>query len=358
MTNRDRIDSLFYNQNLNDEDLLALISTISEDESELLCERARTVREREYGKKVFIRGLVEFSNICRNDCYYCGIRKSNEKCKRFRLEKDMIVNTAVAGYDMGFRTVVLQSGEDMYFTQDRLCDIVASIKKGHEDMAVTLSVGERSYDEYKAFFDAGADRYLLRHEAAYPLLYEKLHPQSMSLENRKKCLFDLKKIGYQIGAGFMVGVPHQTIRDVVYDLRFMQELKPDMIGIGPFISHAQTPFSGEKNGDLFLTINLLAIIRLLFPKVLLPSTTALATLSKKGRNKGIMAGCNVVMPNLSPDFAKENYSLYDKKAHRGLESCENLDKLCKMIKKTGYEIVVDRGDPSDFVFHKKNIDLL
>jgi len=292
---------------------------VTEDQAMLeeLYSEARKLQHKYYGNKIFARGLIEFTNYCKNDCYYCGIRRSNRAACRYRLTKEQILSCCDSGYQIGFRTFVLQGGEDGYFTDDRLTDLVYSIKSKYPDCAITLSVGEKSREAYQRYYDAGADRYLLRHETANTEHYRMLHPQEMSCENRKRCLWDLKEIGYQIGAGIMVGSPGQTIDHIIEDMEFMKELQPDMVGIGPFLSHHATPFANEASGTVDMTVRLLALTRLLLPEVLLPATTALGTLDPTGREKGILAGANVVMPNLSPENVRENYLLYDNKLRYG-----------------------------------------
>ncbi|WP_297133895.1 [FeFe] hydrogenase H-cluster radical SAM maturase HydE [uncultured Eubacterium sp.] len=344
MKNTELIEKLYENQNLEDCELLQLINTISEEEREKLFYYARRVREREYGNDVYIRGLIEFTNVCKNDCYYCGIRKSNDKVERYRLTLDEILECAREGYVLGFRTFVLQGGEDSYFTKEKIGKIVKCIKNEFPDCAITLSVGERTYDEYEYWWNMGADRYLLRHETANEVHYKKLHPYNMSLENRKECLYSLRKIGYQVGAGFMVDSPYQTTDNLVEDLRFMQDLRPHMIGIGPYLSHKNTPFNNQKNGSLQQTLVLLAIIRLLFPKVLLPATTALGTIDPNGRELGLKAGANVVMPNLSPVRVRKKYELYDNKICTGEESAQCRNCLNLRVESTGYHIVTDIGN--------------
>lgn len=314
-----------------------------------LREKADSVRREYYGNKIFIRGLIEISNVCKNNCLYCGIRGGNDKCERYRLSEEEILFCCENGYDLGFRTFVLQGGEDGFYTDDFLCDLLKKIKGKYPDCAVTLSLGERSKESYERLFSAGADRYLLRHEAASEELYNKLHPENMSHSNRVKCLYDLKEIGYQVGCGFMVGAPFQTTRHLAEDLKFIEEFKPDMCGIGPFIPHKDTIFKNEKAGSVELTCFLLSIIRLIYPPVLLPATTALGTLSENGREEGILSGANVVMPNLSPMSAREKYSLYDNKLSTGLENAANKKALEEKFMKTGFEIVTDKGDVKKYI---------
>ena len=297
-----------------------------------------------YGNKVFIRGLIEISNICKNDCLYCGIRASNRDCTRYRLYKNDIISCCDMGYPLGFRTFVLQGGEDSYYSDDVICDVVGEIKKKHPDCAVTLSLGERSYDSYKRLFDAGADRYLLRHETADKGHYQKLHPDKMSFDARFECLDNLKKIGYQVGAGFMVGSPYQTYDTLAKDLKFIEEFSPNMCGIGPFLPHGATPFANEPAGDVSLTLYLLSIIRIMKPSILLPATTALGSATDDGRERGILAGANVIMPNLSPEDTRKKYELYDGKLSSGAEAAENLRILKQKMQNIGYEIAVSRGD--------------
>lgn len=329
-------------KNFCDAELLEILK--SETDLENVRSEADAVRKKMYGDEVYIRGLIEFSNFCKNDCFYCGIRASNKNAERYRLSKEQILECCAEGHALGFRTFVLQSGEDDVFGDDEIGEIVREIKNANPDCAVTLSVGERARSSYQKFFDAGADRFLLRHETANGSHYKKLHPKKMSLENRKRCLFDLREIGFQVGAGFMVGSPFQTDEDIIEDLRFMQELQPHMIGIGPFVAHRQTPFANFPNGSVQKTLNLISVIRLMFPKVLLPATTALGTLCPDGREKGLRHGANVLMPNLSPKSAREKYSLYDNKIFSGEEAAENLKRLEQRVKDAGYRIVVDKGN--------------
>lgn len=340
------VDRLYEGEDLPDAELTELIETDDNYAAEALRCRADEVRQRHYGKKVFLRGLIEISSYCKNDCFYCGIRRSNSLAERYRLSREEILECCKNGYKLGFRTFVLQGGEDSYFTDELMCGIVADIKEQFPECAVTLSLGERSDDSYRSLRDAGADRYLLRHEAADEILYRQLHPQEMSLENRRNCLFALKRLGYQVGAGFMTGVPGQSTASIIADLRFLQELQPQMIGIGPFVPHHCTPFSKEKGGTLELTLRLLGILRLMFPGVLLPATTALGTISPIGRELGLKTGCNVVMPNLSPVSVRKKYDLYDNKICTGEEAAECRSCLENRIKNAGYEAVVSRGDPA------------
>ena len=305
---------------------------------------AQRAAQQSFGRNIFVRGLIEFTNYCKNDCYYCGIRRSNKNAARYRLTRDEILECCRAGYALGFRTFVLQGGEDYTYSDDDIAAIVRAIKQQHPDCAVTLSIGERSRETYKLWKEAGADRYLLRHETADFNHYAKLHPAELSAEHRQNCLYTLKELGYQAGAGFMVGSPYQTAENLADDLMFLQKLRPQMIGIGPFIPHHDTPFKDKPAGSVELTLVLLAILRLLFPHVLLPATTALGTLCPGGRVLGIMAGANVIMPNLSPQNVRGKYLLYDNKLHSGAEAAEALELLKKEISSIGYKIVAARGD--------------
>lgn len=338
------IDRLYKTRKLSLEEYEFLIDNYSIDAYKYAAQKALNLREFYYGKKVFIRGLIEISNICKNDCFYCGIRKSNKFCSRYRLTKEDILNCCKEGYSLGFRTFVLQGGEDPYFDDNRLTDIIKSIKKLYPDCAVTLSLGERSKESYAALKNAGADRYLLRHETADSNHYSKLHPINLNLNNRVKCLIDLKAVGFQVGCGFMVGSPYQTSKTLAKDLKFIEEFKPDMCGIGPFISHKDTPFKDEPNGSVELTLYLLSLIRIIHPPVLLPATTALGTLNDNGRENGILSGANVIMPNLSPKSARQKYMLYDNKKSDGDEAAESLTEIKNRMQKIGYEIAIDRGD--------------
>lgn len=338
------IHKLIKEHSLSLDEYEALIVHRSEEAFEMLRSEALSLRHSVYSKDVFVRGLIEISNICKNDCFYCGIRRSNKNCERYRLDKSEILSCCENGYALGFRTFVLQGGEDAYFSDEYLCEIIAEIKGKYPDCAVTLSLGERSEASYRRLFNAGADRYLLRHETADSEHYRKLHPTDLSYENRMNCLMSLKKIGFQTGCGIMVGSPFQTAKTIAKDLKFIEEFSPDMCGIGPFIPHKDTPFKDEPQGTLELTCYLLAIIRIIKPNILLPSTTALGTIDPYGREKGILSSANVVMPNLSPLNVRDKYSLYNNKLNSGAESAEKLDELRKRIESVGYRIVCDRGD--------------
>ena len=323
---------------------LKQLLTCAPEEQEKLRQLAEQVRQTHYGKEVYTRGLIEFTNHCKNNCYYCGIRCGNQNATRYRLTKEEIMNCCKEGYELGFRTFVLQGGEDAYYTREYIAELIQEIKDAHPDCAVTLSIGEHTYEAYKCWREAGADRYLLRHETADETHYRQLHPQNMSLSNRKQCLFWLKELGYQVGSGFMVGSPGQTLDCLVADLQFLKELEPHMIGIGPFISHKDTPFKEEASGTLEQTLLLISILRLMFPYALIPSTTALGTIAPDGREKGILAGANVVMPNLSPVSVRKQYMLYDNKICTGEEAAECRGCLFARMENIGYRIVTDRGD--------------
>ncbi len=338
------IDTLEKKGTLERKELLYLLTHITPETSSYLFQKAVAVRKKYYGNKVYIRGLIEFTNICKNDCYYCGIRKSNPNADRYRLSKEDILSCCENGYKLGFRTFVLQGGEDGFYTDEVLCDIVSEIRRGYPDCAITLSVGERSFKSYEKLYHAGANRYLLRHETASSDHYRKLHPASLSPENRKQCLNWLKEIGYQVGTGFMVGSPYQTPENLVEDLLFIKDFEPSMIGIGPFVPHQDTIFKNEPQGDLELTLFLIGLLRLMNNRALIPATTALGTISPTGRERGIEAGANVVMPNLSPVSVRKKYTLYDNKICTGEEAAECKSCLNRRMESIGYEIVVDRGD--------------
>ena len=338
------IDKLEHERRLTEEEYVSLIHFRDAETTQYLFERAAEVRQIYYGKDVYIRGLIEFTNYCRKNCLYCGIRAGNKNIERYRLTQDEILECCHIGYDLGFRTFVLQGGEDMTYSDDAMVEIITTIKRQYHDCAVTLSTGERSYESYKRYKEAGADRFLLRHETADAVHYRQLHPKEMSSDERKQCLTYLKKLGFQFGTGFMVGSPFQTPELLAKDLLFIQNINPQMVGIGPFIPHHETPFATEKAGSVELTLYLLAILRLMLPQALLPATTALGTLDSDGRERGILAGANVLMPNLSPLDVRKKYMIYDNKIATGLEAAESLKKLKKSVAKIGYQIVEARGD--------------
>lgn len=343
-TAREMIQEIKGRRDISIEQLEYLLTTENKDCLEMLREEAVQTAQKIYGNQVFIRGLIEFTNYCKNDCYYCGIRRSNHCADRYRLTKEEILSCTDTGYELGFRTFVLQGGEDPYFTDARICELVSEIRQKHPDCAITLSIGEKSKESYKRYFNAGADRYLLRHETANGVHYRRLHPDELSLEHRKQCLWDLKEIGYQVGCGFMVGSPGQTTETLYEDLQFIRELMPHMVGIGPFIPQKDTPFAREPAGTMEQTLRLLSIIRLIHPHVLLPATTALGTIHPKGRELGIQSGANVVMPNLSPVDVRDKYKLYDNKICTGDEAAECRFCMENRMKSIGYQVVVSRGD--------------
>lgn len=337
-----QIRQLAAGKDLSDPALAAIVSSSGQDGA-LACE-ADAARRRMYGTDVYLRGLIEISSYCRNNCFYCGLRAGNAKCLRYRLSEDEILECCDEGYNLGFRTFVLQGGEDPCQTDVFVCSVVSAIKKKYPDCAVTLSLGEKEYSSYKAFYESGADRYLLRHETADEAHYRRLHPDSMSLRRRKECLFSLKEIGYQVGSGFMVGSPYQTADNIVSDLRFLQELSPDMIGIGPFIPHHATPFSNFNSGSAQQTVRLVSVLRLMFPYALIPATTSLATIGEKYREKALLSGANVIMPNLTPLKVRKKYELYNRKLVSSLESAQAVSELEKLLERIGYRAVASRGD--------------
>lgn len=338
------IDKLNTEKSLSKNEWVMLLSDFSEDDRKYAEEIARNIAIDKFGKKIYFRGIIEFTNICKNDCYYCGIRCSNKNVSRYRLTEEEILECATDGYKYGFRTFVLQGGEDGHFSDDILCSIVTKLKKQFPDCAVTLSVGERSTESYQKLYDAGADRYLLRHEAADCSLYQKIHPEYQKHENRIRCLNDLKRIGFQTGCGFMVGVPYQTVEDIAADMQFISKFKPQMVGLGPFIPHKDTPFKEYHSGSVELTLFLISLTRIMLPNVLLPSTTALGTASGNGRQLGVLAGCNVVMPNLSPASVRKKYMLYDNKIGTEFDAETGIRLLKNQMAEIGYEVVCTRGD--------------
>lgn len=338
------VDKLEAQNRLNREEWIQLIKGRTPELAQYIFEKARKIQQAYYGTDVYIRGLIEFTNYCKNDCYYCGIRRSNSKAHRYRLSEEQILRCCQQGYILGFRTFVLQGGEDGYFTDERMVSLVKEIRKNYPDCAITLSIGERSYDSYLALFEAGADRYLLRHETWDEEHYRLLHPPALSAKHRQQCLWDLKKIGYQVGTGYMVGSPFQTAENLADDMLFLEKLNPQMVGIGPFIPHHDTPFKDQAAETLELTLYMLGLIRLMLPKVLLPATTALGTIDEKGRELGILAGANVVMPNLSPENVRKDYLLYDNKICTGSEAAECRMDLENRMHAIGYHVVCHRGD--------------
>lgn len=326
------------------EDLVKLLTEADDSDRTLLFKKARSVTDRYYGHDIYTRGLIEFTNYCKNDCLYCGIRKSNRHVERYRLSEDDILACCREGHRLGFSTFVLQGGEDPFYTRERMCHIVSAIREHFPECAITLSIGEKSYDDYLAYYKAGANRYLLRHETADELHYAKLHPPELSLKNRMRCLYDLKTIGYQTGTGFMVGSPGQTPQTLAKDLLFIHKLQPEMIGIGPFIAHHDTPFKDCANGTLDMTVFLIAVLRLIRPNALIPATTALGTIHPDGRKMGVLAGANVVMPNLSPLNVRHQYTLYDNKIYMDAEAAESRGRLKEEMASIGYRVTDARGD--------------
>lgn len=341
---QDLIEQLAATHTLNANQLLQLLQADNQSTDELLFSKARKQAQQIFGKQVYLRGLIEFSNYCRNDCLYCGIRRSNLTVSRYRLTAEQILACCQAGYELGLRTFVLQGGEDFAYDDQKLAGVIAAIKKQHPDCAVTISAGERPATIYRQWFEAGADRYLLRHETADAVHYSRLHPAELALAPRLECLHNLKEIGYQVGTGFMVGSPYQTTANLVQDLLFIKEFQPHMVGIGPFIPHHATPFASFSAGSIPLTLRLLAVLRLLLPQVLLPATTALNTVAANGHQLGIMAGANVIMPNLSPSDVRSKYSLYDNKRSSGSEAAEGIALLKQQLADIGYSVPVSRGD--------------
>lgn len=337
------IDKLYETNNLEYDELAYLLQNIEETGKDYLIEKAHETRMKVYGDKVYMRGLIEFTNYCKKGCKYCGISGTNKNIDRYRLSLEEILLCSEMGYNLGYRTFVLQGGEDNYYSDDMIIDIITAIKTKYPDVAITLSIGEKSYESYERYYKAGADRYLLRHETASRELFDRIHTNS-NYNNRIECLWNLKKIGYQVGAGFMVGIPTQTKEDLAKDLLFLKELDPEMVGIGPFIPHKDTIYKDEQGGTLEDTITMIALTRLFLPSSLLPATTALGTIHPLGREQGIKAGANVVMPNLSPTSVREKYSLYDGKICTGDEAAECRNCIEKRIVSSGFSIDMSRGD--------------
>ena len=344
MNNQEIIQKLYKEHSLEIHEWEQLLSSYTKKDLDYAMKLAQGIAVAGFGRKIYFRGIIEFTNFCKNDCYYCGIRKSNKSCQRYRLDMEDILECCAEGYENGFRTFVLQGGEDGWFTDERMCEIVKQIKEKYPGCAVTLSLGERSFESYKALKEAGADRYLLRHETADEKHYRELHPEVQKLENRMQCLKDLKALRYQTGCGIMVGTPGQTPQVIAKDMKFMEKFQPAMIGVGPFLPHKDTPFKNEKKGSVELTLFILALCRIMLPKVLLPSTTALGTAEADGRNQGVLAGCNVIMPNLSPLSVRKKYMLYDDKAGTNISAAEGIELLKQQMHEIGYEVVIGRGN--------------
>lgn len=345
MNNKQLIDKLQSEHTLAKEEWVQLFDTYDESDRLYAADKARAAAQAVYGKKIFIRGIVEFSNVCRNDCIYCGIRASNKNAQRYRLTDEEILSCCDEGYGYGFRTFVLQSGEDYKeYPAGRIAGIVRRIKQAHPDCAVTLSLGEMEYDDLKLMKEAGADRYLLRHETATKELYEKLHPKNMSFEHRMGCLRWLKELGYQTGAGMMIGAPYQTSENLAEDMLFLRSFEPHMIGTGPFLPHKDTPFADKPKGSYELTLFVLSLCRLMLPNVLLPATTALGTIRPNGREQGVLAGANVIMPNLSPTAVRKKYMLYDGKICTEDSTSECRQCVFARMKSIGYDVEISRGD--------------
>ncbi len=338
------LDKLGVTKSLSIEEYTFIIKNYSRADADYGARMALEAKQAVYGNEIFLRGLIEISSYCRNDCLYCGLRRSNKSCERYRLDDDEILLCCDAGYELGYRTFVLQGGEDLFFTDERLCNIVKTIKDKYRDCAVTLSVGERSRESYERLRLAGADRYLLRHETVTKSHYEKLHPQDMSYSNRLRCLYDLKELDFQTGCGIMVGSPYQDAECIAADLKFIEEFKPQMCGIGPFIPHRATPFGDYGSGSVELCCLLLSLIRLMQPEILLPATTALSTLHPHGHELGILSGANVIMPNLSPSEVRKKYELYDGKVYSGDEAAENKKSIEEKLKAIGCTVSQSRGD--------------
>ena len=344
MTNKKLIDKLYKEKKLELKEWEQLLGTFTDEDRAYAGNIARNIAVSKFGKKIFFRGIVEFTNICRNNCKYCGIRRGNKNLVRYRLTKNEILDCCNDGYKAGYRTFVLQGGEDMFFTDEKMVDIISSIHEKYPDCAITLSIGERERESYEKFFKAGATRFLLRHETADEDHYNKLHPAELSWKHRMNCLKNLKDIGYQTGCGPMIGSPYQSVTTLAEDMVFMGEFKPAMIGTGPFIPHHDTPFKDFPSGNVNTTLMVLSLCRIMLPDVLLPATTALGTAKNNGRQEGVLAGANVIMPNLSPVNVRKNYMLYDHKKITGDDAGENLKLIQDNMKEIGYEVVIDKGD--------------
>lgn len=348
MNDNPLIDKLNREKKLSHTEWTALLSGYTPQDASYAAELARTIAKTHFGNQIYFRGIIEFSNICKNDCLYCGIRRSNGNVERYRLTEAEILECCREGYSLGYRTFVLQSGEDGYFTDERLCRLIQSIRTRHPDCAVTLSIGERSRESYEALYNAGAERFLLRHETASQPHYALLHPEDMSFSHRMQCLEVLKEIGYQVGCGMMVGSPYQTTEHLASDMEFMSRFQPAMVGIGPFIPHKDTPFRDFSAGNQTLTLFLISLTRIMLPTVLLPSTTALGSVSDDGRKQGVLCGCNVVMPNLSPANVRKQYMLYNNKSGVDQSAATGLQLLRRQMEDIGYQVVIGRGDHQSY----------
>ena len=343
---KELIERLASEHTLDASTMVLLLHCAAHDTATLTLLRDTAVRtaQEQFGLGIYIRGLIELSSHCHRDCLYCGLRRSNSTAERYRLTQEEVLACCEEGYRLGFRTFVLQAGEDATHTDDWLEALIAEIRSRYPEAAITLSLGERSEASYLRLRQAGADRYLLRHEAANEKLYTSLHPHGRGLQHRLACAEALQRAGYQVGLGMMIGVKGQTIGHIVEDLKLMERMRPEMVGIGPFIPHPSTPLGSEPAGALGLTLATLAIARLLLPQALIPSTTALATLTPTGRLEGILSGANVVMPNLSPSDVRAKYAIYENKASWGAEAAEGLAALEAELSSIGYHIDYTRGD--------------
>ena len=341
------IDQLRDNHQLSPDGYWTLLTMHHPDDVEYLMLQAREVAQRQFGKSIYLRGLIELTNVCRNDCLYCGIRRGNTHVTRYTLTREQVIESCAQGYRIGFRTFVLQGGEWGEERSAWIAEIISEIRQRWRDCAITLSLGEHPRDTYALWRNARADRYLLRHETHNERHYSLLHPQGMTIGHRLQCLDWLKELDYQVGTGIMVGSPFQSLKSLVEDIQYLIEFKPHMIGIGPFIPQHDTPFARFPAGSVEMTARLYAILRLALPHALIPSTTAMATLSPTGRLHGILAGANVVMPNLSPIDNREKYALYDNKAALGAESAQGIQLLSDELATIGYKIDWSRGDHPD-----------
>lgn len=324
------------------EELIALLE--DENCNQNLFEAADSVRKNFVGDEIHLRGLIEFSNICKNNCCYCGLRRDNRKISRYRLENAEILELAAHGAAMGLKTIVLQSGEDAYYGCERLCEIIRGIKR--LNVALTLSIGEKSLEDYQAYHAAGADRFLLRIETTDRTLYER-HDPEMSWEARRQCLTDLRRAGLEVGSGCLVGLPGQTVASLADDILFFKEIEADMIGIGPFIPHPDTPLGDASGGRLETALKVMALTRLLLPDINIPATTAMETLAQDGQIRALKAGANVIMPNITLTDYRRYYELYPGKSATGYTPDESLKKVVAKIESIGRKVALGFG------FHEK-----